>query len=235
MDEIFFDDFNNTSNWINFGRPLPYTRGGKYFVNGDANYPSGSYSKQRFRIKDGLVLEFKACQSPGNVWDMFYHVGFGKNYHYSDRHVPYTITFGIYGHNPDKNMRYNNAVVCRVGSNRKILAGLNDGHSHTYKIEFENGNVLFYRDDELLYQCHNPYIGQELPLLIAGRSYHGSNWIEYIKVYHKERESTIKSTINNIRINEVPKSTNYTNTYYYVALAIIAVIGIVYIYKKYKK
>jgi len=187
MTNEFFDDFKNLNNWINFGSPSPYTRNSKYYVNGDGWYASGSYSKQKFRIHNGLVLEFMALQSPGNVWDMFYHVGFGKDYHYTDKHVPYAITFGIYGKNPDRDRRYDNAIVCRVDNwKQKLLAGLNDGKPHVYKIEFENDNVLFYRDNTLLYKCHNQYLGQNLPLLIAGRSYHkGSNWIEYIRVYNK--------------------------------------------------
>jgi hypothetical protein len=229
--EIFFDDFSNLSNWLNFGSPTPYTRGGLYFVNGDSWYASGSYSKQRFKIKDGLVLEFKACQGMGNVWDMFYHIGFGKNYQYNEKHIPYAITFGIFGHNPDKNMKYNNAVVCRVGSNQKILAGLNDGHSHTYKIEFKDGNVLFYMDDKLLYQCSNPYLGQELPLLISGRTYHkGSNWIDYIKIYEKEPPRT--ATTNMVKSSD---SSDSSTSNLMIGIAIIAISLVVAGYYAYKK
>jgi len=192
--EVFFDDFDNSSNWINFGSPRPYTKNSKYYVNGDGSYASGSYSKQKFKIKNGMGLEFKALQAPGNIWDMFYHVGFGKDYHYSDKHVPYAITFGIYGKNPDKNMRVNNAIICRAGNNQKSLPGANDGAPHVYKIEFEDNTILFYRDANLLYQYPNTYLGQELPLLIAGRSKHRSNWIEYIKIYEKNSKPAPANT-----------------------------------------
>ena len=228
--EIFFDDFGNLNNWINFGSPRPYTKNSKYYVNGDGSYASGSYSKQRFKIKNGMCLEFRALQAPGNIWDMFYHIGFGKNYNYSDRHIPYSITIGIYGHNPDRNMKVNNAIICRAGDNQRTIPGLNDGAPHTYKIEFEDNNILFYRDDNLLYRCPNPYIGQELPLLIAGRSVHRSNWIEYIKIYEKNSKSASANT-NTVKITSGDSDGSTS-----ILLGIIIILSLVAIgYYAYKK
>jgi len=190
---IFFDDFNKgLSKWINFGSPKPYTKNGYYIPNGDNWYPSGSYTKEKFKIEDDLILEFKAFQKPGYAWDMLYGIGFGNDVKYREDYVPTTATIGIYGHFPDSNPNLEMAITCNInGKPVRIYRGLNDGKEHIYHIVFKNGKIAFYMDNRLLYECQNEFIGKEAPLIIYGRTYNkGSNGVDYIKLYKITQTTT---------------------------------------------
>ena len=200
-DYVFYDDFDGgLVQWNNFGYPTPATfqdpsfeDGWGYSTEGDANYGSGSWSKQLIDISNGIVVEFRVKQEAGNVWDMFYVIGVGSwQSGYGDyEHWSYYFGVSILGHNPDGNAEGTDDIVYLAGQrdvgpvSEYREDGANDHQFHVFRIVYDGltNDVEFYRDDDLVVTLNagpRPY--DELPLLIVGRDYHDTNYLDWIRV-----------------------------------------------------
>jgi hypothetical protein len=73
--------------------------------------------------------------------------------------------------------------------------GANDHEFHTFveKYNAENNEISFYKDDsyKTTLTSHRPY--DYLPLLISGRSYHNTNYLDFILL---ASETNPEPTIN---------------------------------------
>ena len=191
----FYDDFDGgLVQWNNFGYPTPSTfqdpgfhDGWGYSTEGDGWHQSGSWSKTLLDISNGITVEFRVKQDAGNVWDMFNIIGVGKlQSGYSEDYWPHYFGVGIDGHNPDNNPEGTDHIFYLTDTAYYIEYAANDHQFHTYKIKYDESSneVEFYKDDNLvttLTAGPRPY--DELPLLISGRDYHNTNYLDWIHAY----------------------------------------------------
>jgi subtilisin family serine protease len=194
MYAIFYDDFDaGLVQWNNFGSPTPATfwnpvfwDGWGYSTEGDSWYASGSWSKQLIDISNGVIVEFRVKQEAGNVWDMFYIIGFGGiQSGYREDYWPYYFGIGIMGHNPDGSAGGTDDIQYKTAIAEYIEDAANDHQFHIYKMIYDGltCNVEFYKDDNfigILNAGPRPY--DELPLLISGRDYSNTNYLDWIRV-----------------------------------------------------
>ncbi|KPV63563.1 MAG: hypothetical protein AOA66_0840 [Candidatus Bathyarchaeota archaeon BA2] len=96
---------------------------------------------------------------------------------------PYLFGVGIMGHNPDNNPEGTDDIYYRTDTEQYIEDAANDHQFHTYKIKYDgfSNEVEVYKDGSLvttLTAGARPY--DELPLLISGRDYSNTNYLDYI-------------------------------------------------------
>jgi len=196
---IFFDDFNiGLIQWNNFGSPTPSTfqdpsfeDGWGYSTEGDSWYQSGSWSKQLINLSNGIVIEFRVRQEVGDVWDMFCIIGVGRlQSGYREDYWPYYFGVGVNGRNPDGSPEGTDDIYYVVYVNETFVReyredAANDHQFHIFKIVYDGSTnmVEFYKDDNFVVALEagpRPY--DELPLLISGRDYHNTNYLDWIRV-----------------------------------------------------
>ncbi len=191
----FFDDFDSgLSKWNNVGYPSPGTfsdasfhDGWGYATNGDATDNSGSHTKSLFDVTNGLTVRFRVKQLAGDTWDMFYTIGVGrKQSGYTDSSYDYYFGVRIHGDNPDGHVDYSRDIVYQVyGGTQYVEDYANDLQFHVYEIKFDGSScVTFYKDGTQVHSTCDiaapPY--NTLPLYIAGRDYHNTNYLDYILI-----------------------------------------------------
>lgn len=201
---IFYDDFDTgLTQWNNFGSPTPATfqdpsfkDGWGYSTEGDGWYDSGSWSKQLIDISNGIIIEFRVKQEAGDIWDEFDGIGIGRiQSGYRENHIPYYFQVGIEGRNPDANPQSTDDILYTVFVDEHTVRqyiedAANDHAFHVFKIVYDGSTnyVDFYRDNNLIATLEagpRPY--DELPLLIWGRDYHDTNYLDWIRVSPLQR------------------------------------------------
>jgi thermitase len=197
--DIFYDEFDGgLVQWNNFGYPTPATfqdpgfwDGWGYSTEGDSWHQSGSWSKQFVDISNGVIVEFRVKQEAGNVWDMFNIIGIGRlQSDYREDYWPYYFGVGMAGHNPDGSPEGTDDICYVVYVNETLVReyredAANDHQFHIFKIVYDGSTnmVEFYKDDNFVVALEagqRPY--DELPLLIVGRDYSNTNYLDWIRV-----------------------------------------------------
>jgi parallel beta-helix repeat protein len=199
QEAVFNDDFDaGLVQWNNFGYPTPATfqdpsfeDGWGYSTEGDGWHQSGSWSKQLIDISNGVIVEFRVKQEAGDVWDMFYIIGVGRlQSGYREDYWPYYFGIGVNGHNPDGSPEGTDDIYYVVYVNETFGReyredAANDHQFHIFKIVYDGSTnmVEFYKDDNFVVALEagpRPY--DELPLLIVGRDYSNTNYLDWIRV-----------------------------------------------------
>ena len=192
---IFEDEFaDGLVKWNNFGYPSPGTfqnsafrDGWGYATNGDGYYPSGSYSKELIDMTAPFEVEFRVKQEKGSSWWWrgryeswwdFCIIGIGAvQSGYSQSSIPMYFSTGIKGYRPDGDIWYT------ASGSPTYYETANDYQFHTYLMRYNLATVEFYRDGNLITTLSiDPAPHDKLPLVINGRDYRNTNYLDYIVV-----------------------------------------------------
>ncbi|MCK5689906.1 DUF2341 domain-containing protein [Myxococcota bacterium] len=193
----FFDDFDSgMDKWGLFGTPLPSTFSNAEFrdgmgmaTNGDPSSRSGAYSLVTVPVDQSLRVFTRFKQASGAAyWNMIYHIGLANlTSGFTDGGNPPFITVTAYGNSPDAHPESTNDVLLNsVGSDAYRLDEGNDEAFHTWEMRYDpaTGLTSYYRDDVLLLadKVTDVPVATALPLVISGRDYSNTNFVDWIAV-----------------------------------------------------
>lgn len=211
----FWADFTDLTGWTNFGTPSPavfsdtsFHDGWGWASNGDSNYASGSYSTTTFSTSTSWRLIARAKQLAGNTWDMIYNIGFGNDTTFTEATRRMFANIRINGNNPDGRPEYSYDIYFGYYTsagwvNVTTLSGANDLNYHRYQIIYDspNNTVSFYMDETSQGSgSPDPPAVSAFPIVIAGRDYNNTNFLDYIGVV----KSTGQAITMNVGSEETP-------------------------------
>lgn len=188
---VFYEPFNDFSNWSLYGDPKPTIKNGAFLSNGDGWCQSEAVTKNVFNFFHGGAVEFRAKTTTFSQHHYMNVMCFLTNELVQgdcaeENWVP---KIGIWIAPPNEAAGPGIHVIYPGHKSGEVVYPYPGDGWHTYRFEFcsSNGNVRFYIDGKMFFKDHVPTLIDLPPwwpvrICVSGRSLYGDNLIDDVKV-----------------------------------------------------